>query len=123
MHLFIYLYLLIYESINRIHKSGVVIEVGRAVLCRSDSLCCVILCHAQPCVKVVCSTALCIPVLAMDLPNLKVKLRCTGLNATRHSIIRMLDEHAISCSKVLLINENLLILFCNSLRDIDRIFM
>ena len=58
----------------------------------------------------------------MDLPNLKVKLRCTGLNATRHSIIRMLGEHAISCSKVLRINENLLILFCNSLRDIDRIF-
>ena len=101
---------------------ALVIEVGRAV---SVPLRLSLLCDSlsrSACVEVVCSTALCISVLAMDLPNLKVKLRCTGLNATRHSIIRMLDEHAISCSKVLRINENLLILFCNSLRDIDRIF-
>lgn len=55
-------------------------------------------------------------------PNLKVKIICTGPRAARDSLHKVMHTFKVQCSRANRVNAELLLLYCNSNRDIDLIF-
>ena len=54
--------------------------------------------------------------------SLKVKLRRNGLKASRVAVLEVICEFGVKCSKLHIIDDQVMLLFCNSHVDVDRIF-
>ena len=54
--------------------------------------------------------------------SLKIKLICSSDSATRDSALAVLNEFNVRCSKIDKINDELMLLYCNTHQDVDRVF-
>ena len=54
--------------------------------------------------------------------NLKIKLKCTGDRATRDGVLKVLSECQVNCSRLYKVNNELILIYCNSANDVDLLF-
>ena len=52
----------------------------------------------------------------------KIKVRCNSPKANREIMLRVLCDYNIKCSKIIKVNDKVLLVFCNASDDIDKMF-
>ena len=52
----------------------------------------------------------------------KVKITCNGPQATRDSVLRVIKDAGIKWSRLIRVDQKLMLLYCNSPSDVDKMF-
>ena len=56
------------------------------------------------------------------MASLKIKLKCNSTLATRDSVLKITNNFHIKCSRINKVNPDLLLMYCNSSKDVDLLF-
>lgn len=56
------------------------------------------------------------------MSTFKIKIKCLGPEASRDAVLKVLNRHNVLCSKVHRANADLILVYCNSANDVDKVF-